>query len=71
MKIKYTWKHLDHSAAAEEYATKKLERINKYLHKITSCDVSFQMVHGEIHINMNVRGDQSTFNAHSMLVLTD
>ena len=24
------------------------------------------MVYGEIHINMNVRGDQSTFNAHNI-----
>ncbi len=66
MKIKYTWKHLDHSEAAEEYATKKLERISKYLHKIISCEVSLQKVHNEIHINMNVHGDHSTFNAHSV-----
>jgi putative sigma-54 modulation protein len=66
MKIKYTWKHLDHSEAAEDYATKKLERISKYLHKIISCEVSFQKVHNEIHINMNVHGDHNSFNAHNV-----
>lgn len=65
MKIKYTWKHVDRSEAAEDYATKKLDRVTKYLHKVVSCEVSFQMVHGEITANMNVVGDNSSFNAHN------
>ena len=66
MKIKYTWKHLDRSESAEEYASKKLERISKYVHKITSCEVSFEMVHNEIKVNMNLAADNSVFNAHDV-----
>ncbi|MCB1193009.1 MAG: ribosome-associated translation inhibitor RaiA [Leptospiraceae bacterium] len=65
MKIVYTWKHIDRSEAAENYANDKLERMTKYLHKIVSCDVSFESVHGEINVNMNLHADQSTFNAHN------
>ncbi|MCB1180115.1 MAG: ribosome-associated translation inhibitor RaiA [Leptospiraceae bacterium] len=65
MKITYTWKHLDHSQAAEEYADSKLERISKYVHKIISCEVSFEKVHGDITANFNLHADGSTFNAHN------
>jgi putative sigma-54 modulation protein len=65
MKIKYTWKHLDHSTAAEEYADKKLERMNKFVDKVISTDVSFEKIHGEIHANINFHADNSTFNAHN------
>ena len=64
MKIKYTWKHLDHSQSAEDYANEKLERITKYVHKIISCEVSFEKIHGEIHSNLNLHADGQTFNAH-------
>ncbi|MDX1957956.1 MAG: ribosome-associated translation inhibitor RaiA [Leptospiraceae bacterium] len=65
MQIKYTWKHLDHSNSAEEYADKKLERMSKYVHKIISCDMSFEMIHGEINANLNLHADNSSFNAQS------
>jgi putative sigma-54 modulation protein len=65
MQIKYTWKHLDHSLAAEEYATQKLERISKYVHKVISCDLSFEMIHGEINANFKLHADSASFNAHS------
>jgi putative sigma-54 modulation protein len=64
MKIKYTWKHLDHSNAAEEYADKKLERMEKYVQKIISCDVVFEMIHGEVNANVKLHADHSDFNAH-------
>ena len=65
MKINYTWKHLDHSNAAEEYANSKLERITKYVHKIISCEVTFEMVHDVIQANFNLHADNNTFNAHN------
>lgn len=65
MKINYTWKHLDHSAAAEEYANNKLERITKYVHKIISCEVTFEMVHDIISANLNLHADNNTFNAQN------
>ena len=65
MKINYTWKHLDHSAAAEEYANTKLQHITKYVHKIISCEVIFEMVHDTIHANLNLQADNSTFNAQN------
>lgn len=65
MKIKYTWKHLDHSEAAEKYADEKLRRIMKYVHNVISCDVSFEKIHGEINANLNLHADQNTFNAQN------
>ena len=65
MKINYTWKHLDHSAAAEEYANEKLERITKYVHKIISCEVTFEMEHDNITANFNLHADHNIFNAHN------
>lgn len=65
MKIKYTWKHLDQSAAAESYAQKKLERFSKYVNQVISCDVSFEKVHGEINANCNLHADNAQFNAHN------
>lgn len=66
MKIKYTWKHMDTSPASEEYADKKLEKINKYVHNIISCEVSFEMIHGQVHANLKLHADHANFNAHNM-----
>lgn len=63
MKINYTWKHVDRSEAAESYCDKKISRIEKYIHKIVSCDISFELIHGEIHANLNLNADSNFFNA--------
>jgi putative sigma-54 modulation protein len=65
MKIKYTWKHLDRSEAAETYSNEKLERVNKFVQKVISADVSFESIHGEIHANFNLNADGNHFNAHN------
>lgn len=65
MKINYTWKHLDRSEAAETYADEKLERVAKFVHKIVSCDISFESVHGEIQANLNLHADSHFFNAQN------
>ncbi|GBF49642.1 sigma 54 modulation protein /30S ribosomal protein S30ea [Leptospira ryugenii] len=65
MKIKYTWKHLDRSEAAESYATEKLERVTKFVQTVINCDVSFESIHGEIQANLNLNADGSHFNAHN------
>jgi len=65
MKINYTWKHIDRSIPAEEYSDEKIDRVSKFLHKIVSCDISFETIHGEIHANMNLHGDGNFFNAHN------
>jgi putative sigma-54 modulation protein len=65
VKIKYTWKHLDRSEAAEKYADEKLQRITKYVHKVISCEVSFEKIHGNISANLNLHADQNPFNAQN------
>jgi putative sigma-54 modulation protein len=65
VKIKYTWKHLDRSEAAEKYADEKLQRITKYVHKVISCEVSFEKIHGNISANLNLHADQNSFNAQN------
>ncbi len=65
MKINYTWKHLDRSIPAEEYCDEKIDRVGKFVHKMVSCDISFETVHSEIHANMNLHADGSFFNAHN------
>ncbi len=65
MKIKYTWKHLDRSEAAETYSNEKFERVTKFVQKVISCDVTFESIHGEIHANLNLNADGNHFNAHN------
>lgn len=65
MKIKHTWKHMDRSDAAEEYADKKLEKLGKYLHSVVSCEVSFELIHGSVNMNVNIHADHTSFNAHN------
>ncbi|MDF3819191.1 ribosome-associated translation inhibitor RaiA [Leptospira sp. 96542] len=65
MKINYTWKHLDRSEAAENYANEKLERVTKFVQKIISCEVSFESIHGLIHSNLKLNADGTHFNAHN------
>ena len=65
MKIKFTWKHIDHSDAAEKYAEEKLERVTKYLHKIVNTDVIFELIHGKVNANLNIHADNTTFNAQN------
>ncbi|EQA38606.1 ribosomal subunit interface protein [Leptospira inadai serovar Lyme str. 10] len=64
MKIVFTWKNLDRSAAAEDYASKKLERIGKYVQKVVSLEISFEQIHGVINANLNLAADGNKFNAH-------
>lgn len=66
MKINYTWKHMETSEASENYASKKLEKITKYVNNVIACDLSFEMIHGEIHANLNIHADHNNFNAHSV-----
>ena len=65
MKVNYTWKHVDHSEAAEDYANKKIDRISKFMHKIISCDISFELIHGAIHANLKLHADGTVFNAQN------
>ncbi len=65
MKINYTWKHLDRSESAEAYCDSKMERIIKYVHTIVSCEISFEMVHGQIQANLKLHADSQKFNAHN------
>lgn len=65
MKIKYTWKHLDRSEAAEKYADEKLDRVTKFLRNIVSSDITFESNHGEIQANLNLHADGQTFNAQN------
>jgi len=65
MKLKYTWKHLDHSDAAEKYCDEKMGRIHKYVQTVVSCDISFELIHGEINANLNLHADSTFFNAHN------
>jgi putative sigma-54 modulation protein len=65
MKIRYTWKHMDTSPASEEYANQKMEKMTKYVQNVISCDLSFEMIHGEIHANLNLHADHSNFHAHN------
>ncbi|MBE7410742.1 MAG: ribosome-associated translation inhibitor RaiA [Leptospiraceae bacterium] len=65
MKINYTWKHVDRSESAEEYADKKFQVITKFTHKIISCDVSFELSHGTIHANLKLHSDGTVFNAQN------
>jgi putative sigma-54 modulation protein len=65
MKINYTWKHIDHSQAAEEYSNDKLNKVTKYVHNIVSCDVSFEKINSEIKANMNLHAGNQFFNAHN------
>lgn len=65
MNINFTWKHIDHSDAAEAHARDKVQKLEKYLHKIISCEVSFELIHGEVSANINLNADGTTFNAHN------
>ncbi|MCC5813990.1 MAG: ribosome-associated translation inhibitor RaiA [Leptospira sp.] len=65
MNINYTWKHLDRSEAAETYCDEKMDRTTKFVHKIVSCEISFETIHGEIHANMKLHADSTFFNAHN------
>ena len=65
MKITFNWKHVDQSDAAETYAQEKLQKMEKYLHNVISCEMSFEMIHGSIHANLNLHADGANFNAHN------
>ncbi|MCE9498947.1 MAG: ribosome-associated translation inhibitor RaiA [Leptospira sp.] len=65
MKINYTWKHVDHSKAGEEYANEKMGKISKFVHNVVSCDMSFELIHGEIHANIKLHADGTDFNAQN------
>lgn len=65
MNIKYTWKHLDRSEAAETYCDDKMSRATKFVHNIVNWEISFESIHGEIHANLNLHADSSFFNAHN------
>ncbi|TGK18597.1 ribosome-associated translation inhibitor RaiA [Leptospira fluminis] len=65
MKIVFTWKNIDRSTAAEDYASKKLERISKYVQKVVSLEISFEQVHGAVNANLNLAADGNKFNAHN------
>ncbi|PJZ68949.1 ribosomal subunit interface protein [Leptospira perolatii] len=65
MKIVYTWKNLDHSGAAEDYANKKLERVSKYVQKVVACEISFDQIHGSVVANLNLAADGNKFNAQN------
>ena len=65
MNINFTWKHIDHSDAAEAHARDKVQKLEIYLHKIISCDVSFELIRGEENAIINLNADGSTFSAHN------
>ena len=65
MKITFNWKHVDQSDAAEVYAHEKMQKLEKYLHKIISFEMSFELIHGKINANVNINADGTTFNAHN------
>ncbi len=65
MKVQYTFKHLDHSDALEEYCQEQLNEISRFLLKDYAGHVSFSKRLKEFCVEITVLTHQKPFRSKS------
>lgn len=65
MELDFYWKHMQSSPATEEYASKKFSKLDKYLHKIISSNMSTELVNGKKKVKLTISADGESFVAES------